>query len=125
MYQLGNVLYAILTGLQVGHNFNKEQMHQRLKQGITERLHERYFAARSPAEGALARIIRRCWTFDATRRPSIFEVVAALKGELRVISSRSGQGVDDTAASKRDDDGASSKEEADDSELKEDGGSSA
>ena len=126
VYALGNVLYSVLTGLEVNRRFDKRQAHRRLRQGKTEELDDRYFAARSPAEGVLVKVIRRCWTFDAARRPSIFEVVEALEGAAHEIASRARRGTEEGVAmkSEQDDTGSTSEQETEDSDSEEDSGRS-
>ncbi len=75
VYSLGNVFYSILTGLLVNRDYTISQAHSRIRNGITEEIDVGFFESRSPAELALVKATQWCWTYDAEKRPSIFDIV--------------------------------------------------
>ena len=87
VYSVGNIFYSILTGLLVNGKYEVEEAHNRVTHGETEDIDVAYFKSRSSAELALAKVTQWCWTYNADKRPSIFEVVEFLEDEIKKRSS--------------------------------------
>jgi serine/threonine protein kinase len=87
VYSLGNVFYSILTGLLVNRDYTVSQAHYRIRNGITEEIDVGMFESRSSAELVLVKVIQWCWTYEAAKRPSIFEIVDFLDEEVNKLKS--------------------------------------
>eukprot|EP00586_Coscinodiscus_wailesii_P018368 CAMPEP_0172497374 /NCGR_PEP_ID=MMETSP1066-20121228/99037_1 /TAXON_ID=671091 /ORGANISM="Coscinodiscus wailesii, Strain CCMP2513" /LENGTH=363 /DNA_ID=CAMNT_0013270107 /DNA_START=655 /DNA_END=1746 /DNA_ORIENTATION=- len=79
IFSLGNNIYGLLTGLWNFYAYEDDAAIQKMIiKGDTAYVDERY-ETRSYAEGALVKIMKRCWEYEPEDRPDIFEVVTFLR----------------------------------------------
>ncbi|KAL7527777.1 hypothetical protein ACHAXR_002119 [Thalassiosira sp. AJA248-18] len=89
VYSLGNAFYSILTGKFVWEGYDDDERTHRIVEGMNLRIPKIY--SESPSSHDLVRVIRACWTYDAEKRPSIFEVVKLLEKAVATHSNKYGR----------------------------------
>jgi serine/threonine protein kinase len=83
VYSLGNVFYAVLTG--VGPFYNEtgvSQVHYKVAAGETPFVDPRW-RNWSFAESKLIDMMEKLWTYSPDKRPDIFAVVAFLREAIK------------------------------------------
>ncbi len=79
VFSYGNNVYSLLTGLFV---FYEEKNYKKIKKMILngKKAHiDDVYRSGGAIERKLVEIIEKCWTFDPTERPSIFEIIDDLQ----------------------------------------------
>ncbi|KAL3917376.1 MAG: hypothetical protein SGILL_004743 [Bacillariaceae sp.] len=88
VYSLGNNMYSIFTGLWVFYDSkDTKETQKRVKEGEKPYLDPRY-KIKDPIQAQLIDIIDSCLTYNPSKRPSIFEVITALRETLGGFQSR-------------------------------------
>jgi len=83
VYSLGNNFYGLLTGLWVFYDEEDDSIVQERMIAKEQAYIDPRYRTRSFAEGALVKIIERCWAFDPEQRADVFEVVTFLRKALQ------------------------------------------
>jgi len=88
VYSMGNMMYGLLTGLNVFYDVEKDkEIQKRVKNGKTPYIDSRW-RTRSFAEGKLVDIMERCWVYKQDDRADIFEIVRHLRETLQQIQNQ-------------------------------------
>lgn len=78
VYSMGSTIFTLLTGLYPYWQFNQKVRYQMITDGILPPIHPVYMQEGS-IEAELVRIIKKCWTYKAKERPTIFEILDLLR----------------------------------------------
>ncbi len=81
IYSLGNVFYTLLTGTIVWEGTEFQERTRRIIEGKTLPIPD--YVNKSLSSKILATVIIDCWTHDAEKRPSIFDVVEYLEEAVK------------------------------------------
>jgi hypothetical protein len=87
VFAMGSVIFTLLTGLYPYWEYHSEERHRMIRDGIGPNLDDRY---RTPGtvESKMVHVLEECWTYEAEKRPEIFQVVQWLKQIQSVINSK-------------------------------------
>ncbi len=83
IYSLGNVFYTLLTGTIVWEDTDLQERTSRIIEGKTLPIPD--YVNESLSSRTLATVIMDCWTLEAEKRPSIFDVVEYLEEAFKSL----------------------------------------
>jgi len=86
VWLMGNLLYTILTDLQVWNKKGYEDQVKRIVAGKRPRIPIHILQRNDPAYAALINALDMSWTYDWKERPSARAIANYLIGELRTIT---------------------------------------
>jgi len=81
IWELGNLVYGLLTGKPPFYHVKSWTIVARVAKGEQAKVDERYRTG-SVAEGRMVEVLERCWVYELKERADVFEVVGLLRDAL-------------------------------------------
>lgn len=89
IYSLGNIFYAIVTGLWPYDHQNVKEAQRKVIAGETPVISQEFLDSSDPFDQAMLKAIYKCWVRDPTKRASAREVQQFIGDELKRLGVHS------------------------------------
>jgi len=94
VFSLGHILFRLICGHEPWHKLEpgglppKDVLNEKVKQGILPTIPDEIMDSSNPEVVAIREAMLRCYTYDATKRPSAREIANSLQKALDQLESR-------------------------------------